>query len=129
MITSSLHIFFNFITFFSSLLVFFFRFPSSVSHIYLFFFSFFIFHFSRLRDYLDPRKIFEDRKLNQILKDLTEALEYTPTTSFSFSTTSPPSLSSSSLLLWSPSVGQIGQQPVGTIQTLHLELINAPGKL
>ena len=88
----------------------------------------FSFFFSRLRDYLDPRKIFEDRKLNQILKDLTEALEYTPTPSFSFSSTSPPSQSSSSLLLSNSSEKHIVQQLVSTVQSLNVELINAPGK-
>ena len=77
----------------------------------------------RLRDYLDPRKIFEDRKLHQILKDLTDALEHTTshspvTTSFSTSEKGENGITPS-----------LPAQNDSSIQLLNLEFICAPGNM
>ena len=71
-------------------------------------------HRSRLRDYLDPRRVFEDRKLNQVLKDLTDALQ--------FGSTSSPKSTSSYLLAAEDAV--VENQD---LQSLNLDLVNAPG--
>jgi hypothetical protein len=71
---------------------------------------------------LDPRKIFQDRKLHQILKDLTDALEHPTshspvTTSFSTSEKGQDKVALS-----------LPEQDGSSIQLLNLEFICVPGK-
>ena len=93
------------------------------SHLYIhFFFSlilslFFLFscNIRRLRDFLDPRNFFEDRKLNRILKDLTDALD--------MSHDSPTQQSFSYFL---SGLNDNVKEPEN-VQLLNLDLVNAPG--
>jgi hypothetical protein len=71
---------------------------------------------------LDPRKVFHDRKLHQILRDLTDALEHPTshspvTTSFSTSEKGQDKITLS-----------LPEQDSSSIQLLNLEFICAPGK-
>ena len=95
--------------------------------IYLFIYLFNFHLCSRLRDFLDPTKIFEDRKLNQILKDLTEALEFANTTSIPSGTTSIPSTLAPSFVLPNSSSTSFVDN-LRNIQSLNLDLIVASGE-
>ena len=85
----------------------------------MWFFGFFLIHLffiRRLRDFLDPRNFFEDRKLNRILKDLTDALD--------MSHDSPTQQSFSYFL---SGLNDNVKEPEN-VQLLNLDLVNAPGK-
>jgi ABC-type multidrug transport system fused ATPase/permease subunit len=80
----------------------------------------------RLREFLDPRGVHDDRKLNEILKELTRALDS--------STISPSSSSFTLLPSCTPlplNIPQQGQQfqdmHGGSVQQLNLELMNTAG--